>query len=99
MIQPPNDGQFRGSNFGSKPPQSRGGTAPTGAPNQDTPGSRIANGAFPYTREASGVEGNRMIPGGYRGARTETRATDTPPARGVEVEGGTEPPGILGTAR
>jgi len=99
MIQPPNDGQFRGGNFGSKPPQSRGGTAPVNAPNESDKSSRIANSSMPYTRQSSGVEGNRMIPGGYAGARTETRATDTPPARGVDVEGGTEPPGVLGTAR
>jgi hypothetical protein len=98
MIQPPNQGQFRGGNFGSKPPQSRGGPAPVVVPNE-TGDSLIANGAFPYTRTSSGVEGNRMIPTGRAGARTETRATDTPPARGVDVEGGTEPPGMLGTAR
>ena len=99
MIQPPNQGGFRTDNTGSKPPQSRGGAVPVNAPNQATSGSRAANGAFPYTREASSVEGNKMIPGGYRGARTETRATDTPPARGVDVEGGTEPPGMLGGPR
>lgn len=101
MIQPPNQGEFGrgGGNFGSKPAQSRGGPAPVTAPNQDEPGSRIGNSSMPYTREASPVEGNKMIAGGYAGARTETRATDTPPARGVEVEGETEPPGMLGRAR
>jgi hypothetical protein len=95
----PNDGQFRGGgNFGSKPAQSRGGPAPVEVPNESG-GSGIANSSMPYTRSSSGVEGNRMIPPGYGGARTVTRAVETPPARGVEVEGETEPPGILGGPR